>query len=599
MCGISGLMFIDWQRADFSAVKAVEKMNSSMVMRGPNAEGIWESNNIVLGHRRLSIQDLSSNANQPYCSQNGRFSIVFNGEIYNYLELKKKFLTDYSNFKTNSDTEVLIELFSKYGKDILPHLRGMFSFAIWDRQKSTLFLARDHFGIKPLYYTNTKDGFIFASQVKTLLSSNLVSNSPEYAGIAGFYLWGSVPEPWTIYENVFSLPAGTYLEVSLQNKKINPIKWLDLSKSWEIDKNISINEIKKIVKDNVAESLKAHLISDLPVGLFLSGGVDSGVLAKLSTEAGIKITGVTIAFDEFLNKPEDEVPLAKAIANKYNIKHYIKKVTKDEFYLDLSNILKSMDQPSIDGINSWYASKGAFECGLNVMLSGVGGDELFCGYSSFKQISMMLKIKKLIKLKIGPLTKIASEIGLMNNLHPKYKFCSDYIDSLEGLYFLKRCVFFPHELSQLMGKEQARIGLLKLGNFVGEGEKQLLSPIAGISYLESSRYLRNQLLRDSDWASMAHSVELRTPFVDITLLNNIAPHISKFTNGVGKKILAENLYTEINKSLLFKKKNGFGMPIHNWMEEKNYFNNKLTNSQVSETGSRNWARFIASRLITF
>lgn len=600
MCGISGIVFQDSLIGDMSPITAVNRMNDAMLRRGPDASGVWTDSRVVLGHRRLSIQDLSSNANQPFLSSDGRFAIVFNGEIYNFLDLKTNFLSSDQDFITHSDTEVLIRLYSRYGKEMLHYLRGMFSIAIWDAKEQKLFVARDPYGIKPLYYSFVGGNFVFASQVKALLSSGLIPITPEYAGIAGFYLWGSVPEPWTIYEGVLSLPAGSYLEVSPGDKFCRPINWVDFDIFWERQENLPIPKIKNHIRSAIEDSVDAHLISDVPVGVFLSGGIDSGILAKALSQKNIKTTAITIAFDEFLDKPDDEVPLAKAIANKYNINHHIRRVSKAEFNDDLNLILEGMDQPSIDGINTWYASKAASECGLKVMLSGIGGDELFCGYQSFNQITVLLKIKKFTGLKFGRFAKFFQNIGLWDRLHPKYASCSEYLDTLEDLYFLKRCVFFPHELSGIMGAEQARIGLQKLGGVRKELHPKIDNPIAAISYIETTQYLKNQLLRDSDWASMAHSIELRTPFVDLSLLNRLGPYIGLFAKGRGKRYLADDLYVGIESSLGSKKKTGFGIPVENWMGQQLASENITSGPSCRpDQWSKRWAAYIASKLIPF
>jgi D-inositol-3-phosphate glycosyltransferase len=289
-------------------------------------------------------------------------------------------------FRTTSDTEVLLVLFAREGERMLPKLRGMFAFAIWDAQTHELFLARDPYGIKPLYYTQTNDGLLFASQVKALLASGRVSTEPEPAGLAGFYLWGSVPEPWTLYRDVFALPAGTGCGC-VTGVPDAPVCWHDIRTHWRGEgRNASAQELQETVRQAVTDSVRAHLVADVPVSVFLSGGIDSAAVAGLASGLVRQVEGITIGFDEFAGRHEDEVPVAAAIAAHYGLPHFVRRVSRAEFEQDIPRILDAMDQPSIDGVNTWFASKAAAERGYKVVLSGVGGDELFCGYSSFRQI---------------------------------------------------------------------------------------------------------------------------------------------------------------------------------------------------------------------
>ncbi len=326
---------------------------------------------------------------------------------------------------------------------MLPKLRGMFAFAVWDALSRELFLARDPYGIKLLYYTQSKQGFAFASQVKALLASGLVSQEPESAGLAGFDLWGSVPEPWTLYRDVFALPAGHSLRVRggvmeapvcwhdirvhWQEEASHPPSAVDLSRHSGMDcRNLGYRDVlgprhpwnlgsggpcrndghslnstvlpqpspasgrgsplQEWVRQAVRDSVQAHLVADVPVSVFLSGGIDSGVVAGLVAELGAQVEGITIGFEEFAGSHNDEVPVARAIAAHYGLPHHVRLITRAEFEQDIPRILDAMDQPSVDGVNTWFASKAAAERGYKVVLSGVGGDELFCGYPSFRQI---------------------------------------------------------------------------------------------------------------------------------------------------------------------------------------------------------------------
>ena len=369
-----------------SALDAVRRMTARMHARGPDAEGEWAGEGVVLGHRRLAIIDLDARATQPMESADGRYLIVFNGEIYNFRDLRRELEADGVAFRTTSDTEVLLALFARDGERMLPRLRGMFAFAIWDTQARELFLARDPYGIKPLYYARTTEGLIFASQVKALLASRLVSTEREPAGLAGFFLWGSVPEPWTLFRGMFALPAGHWLKVRA-GVPDTPQSWHDIRTHWQREQcEIPRDELKECVRQAVADSVRAHLVADVPVSVFLSGGIDSSVLAALASEMGARIEGITIGFEEFSGHHQDEVPVAAEIAAHYGLTHHVRRVSRAEFDEDIPRILQAMDQPSIDGVNTWFASKAVAERGYKVVLSGLGGDELFCGYPSFQQV---------------------------------------------------------------------------------------------------------------------------------------------------------------------------------------------------------------------
>lgn len=563
MCGIAGL-------ASSSCLgdQPVRQMVAHMRNRGPDAEGLWSSEGVVLGHRRLAILDLDARANQPMVSADGRYAIVFNGEIYNFHELRRELEGDGVAFRTTSDTEVLLTLFAREGERMLPRLRGMFTFAIWDTQSRELFLARDPYGIKPLYYTRTKDGLIFASQVKALLASGLVSLEREPAGWVGFYLWGSVPEPWTLFRNVFALPAGHWLRVRAGVADA-PVCWYDIRPHWQgAGCATSAHELQERVRQAVVDSVRAHLVADVPVSVFLSGGIDSGAIASLASELGASVEGITIGFEEFSGQHDDEVPMARAIAAHYGLPHHVRMISRTEFEHDIPHILDAMDQPSIDGVNTWFASKAAAERGYKVVLSGIGGDELFCGYSLFRTIPQQAALGRVFAsipgakaLLRGPCAALA-----MLRSQPKFAGVPEFWDSLEGLYFLHRCLFLPTELPALLGVDMAREGLARLDGFPpGMTSAQARNGAAAVGLLESTHYLRNQLLRDSDWASMGHSLELRTPFVDAKLLETLGPFTSGFAGGTGKAMLAKAPEKPLAESIVNRPKTGFSVPMAKWL----------------------------------
>lgn len=601
MCGIAGLALEP--NADVgSALDATKRMTDRMRLRGPDAEGSWSNEGIVMGHRRLAILDLDARANQPMVSADGRYTIVFNGEIYNFRELRRELERDGVAFRTASDTEVLLTLFAREGKGMLRHLRGMFAFAIWDTWSRELFLARDPYGIKPLYYTRTKDGLLFASQVKALLASGLVLAEREAAGHAGFYLWGSVQEPWTLYRGVFALPAGHWMRVR-DGREDAPICWHDIRQHWRGQgAQLSAGELQELVCQAVTDSVRAHLVSDVPLSVFLSGGIDSAVMAGLASGSGARVEGITIGFEEFSGCYDDEVPAAKAIAEHYGLPHFVRRVSRAEFEEDIPRILDTMDQPSVDGVNTWFASKAAAERGYKVVLSGVGGDELVCGYSSFRQIPRAATMGRIISAIPGASDLLVTSAAWLAKLRsqPKFRGLPAFIDSLEGIYFLQRALFLPEELPVLMGVDMAREGLARLGGAPpGMTPADARNGLAAVGLLESTFYLRNQLLRDSDWASMGHSLELRTPLVDAKLLETLGPYLSGFAGGVGKAMLARAPGKPLPENVINRRKTGFSLPIDQWLSAASDQHARTGLTLLAAPGTpwaRRWARTVVETL---
>jgi asparagine synthase (glutamine-hydrolysing) len=601
MCGLIGII----AKQPDVVRNGLTEGRLSMVKRGPDAGGEWWSpdGRVGLGHQRLAIIDLDSRSNQPLVSSSGRYIIVFNGEIYNYQDLRSELLKRGYCFRTNSDTEVLVELFAEFGDRMLSMVRGMFAVGIWDTVTKEMFLARDPYGIKPLYYSATSAGFVFASQVKAIKATGFQPGGVELAGLAGFYLWGSVPEPWTIYQDILSLPAGHWLRVGLEHAR-PPVCWYDIRTHW-LEKSIkcSVAELEETVRHAVKDSLAAHLVADVPIGVFLSGGIDSGVIAGLTAELGMPVQGITIGFEEFEGCQSDEVPFATAIMEHCGFSHYVRRVSRSEFLQDLPRVVEAMDQPSIDGVNTWLVSKAAAERGLKVVLSGVGGDELFCGYSSFRNVPLAAKLGKALKLlpRGRRLLKAPCDWFARQYDAPKIAGLPMFAKSNEGLYFLQRCLFLPHELSGLMGFEQAQEGLKRLaGDPPGMAPELARSDLSAVGLMESTYYLRNQLLRDSDWASMAHSLELRTPLVDVKLLATLGPFVDHFAGGVGKKLLSRVAKRALPQAVINRPKVGFSLPMAEWLA-KTTSQEKQAEIQLpapsNEPWARQWARTVVETMI--
>ncbi len=565
-----------------------------MHRRGPDADGIWDDSGIWLGHRRLAIQDLDERSNQPLHSACGRYVIVFNGEIYNFHTLRTELIAKGTQLHTTSDTEVLLALFALEGASMLPRLRGMFAFVIWDRTARRAFAARDPYGIKPLYYAHTADGVLIASQVRALLATGLVSRAPCAKGQAGFWLLGSVPEPDTWYQGIKALPAGHCAWVE-EGHMGEPKCWWDVSAAWRDApaKRPDAGEVRERTRAALRASVAAHLVADVPVGVFLSGGIDSGALAALMVEAGTtNLQGITLAYDEFAGTHDDEAPVAASLAAHYGIQHHVRRVSHEEFAADLPRILAAMDQPSVDGINTWYATKAVAELGLKVVVSGVGGDELFQGYPSFFQLPRLVSTWSQAARIPGamPIARAAMGFQARRSGNARWRYLPDWARTMPGAWWLRRGLFSPADLPGLMGAELAAAGLKGFSPtaWVGQMSGELAAnAMLAVGQIESTTYMRNQLLRDSDWASMDHSVELRTPLVDAWLLRGLQPMLGAFSQFSNKRLLAESPAKPLPENLITRRKTGFGIPVQKWLAQ-------MGHASARGGPSNAWAREVAS-----
>lgn len=579
MCAIVGIFAY---RAAAASVERGElvRIRDHMAARGPDGKGAWFSNDgrIGLGHRRLSIIDLSETAAQPMLSVDSKCVVTFNGEIYNFRALRQQLETRGYIFRTQSDTEVLLHLYAEKGEEMVHDLRGMFAFAIWDCERRALLLARDPYGIKPLYYADDGRTLRFASQVKALLAGGEVSRDPEPAGWVGFYLFGSVPEPHTIHREIRALPAGSTLWIDASRPR-EPRRYFSIAETYcgaETDRSHRNHEDAQVqVREALLDSVRHHLVADVPVGAFLSAGVDSGALVGLMRDVGQDdVQTVTLAFEEFRGKHDDEAPLAERVARQYGTRHTTRIVTEREFRDELPKIMEAMDQPTIDGVNTWLVSKATRELGLKVAISGLGGDELLGGYSTFFDIPRWVRMLALPARVPGSgrafhalMTGLAL---LVRGLRPKIAGMLDFGGTYTGAYLLRRGLFLPWELPTVIEDPGfVRDGLIRLSP-VRHIDETLApcprTPFGKVATLESSLYMRNQLLRDTDWASMAHSLEVRLPLVDAQLLRRMAPIVAGTRLKDGKACLATSPRTPLPPDIVARRKTGFGTPVEAWQQ---------------------------------
>lgn len=564
-----------------------------MSSRGPDGHGLWtdERRTVALAHRRLSIIDLSAAANQPM--EVAGVHITFNGEIFNFRELRSDLERRGASFRTNSDTEVLLQMYRAYGRDMVSRLRGMFAFAIWDTAKRELLLARDAFGIKPLYYFDDGSSLRFASQVKALLAGGAVSRIPDAAGHVGYFLWGFVPEPFTLYKEIKALPAGHILTVSLHGGRTRIEEYFSVRREFEANGPqtfASRNERIDYLKEAFDKSIKRHLIADVPVGIFLSSGADSVSIAmRAAASAEARLGAVTLGFKDQTPQAFDESGAASRIAARIRLNHSVAEINASDFLACMDHLRLSMDQPSIDGVNSYLVSRAAAQGGMKVALSGLGGDELLSGYPSFSDLPR--SVRAFSPLRSMPLfgkgfrAATARMISLATS--PKYASVIEFGGTMEGAYLLRRGLYMPWELGNVLDDEIAIEGLKNLQTLPRLRDSL---PVGGtdtqkVAALELAWYMRNQLLRDSDWAGMAHSLEIRVPFVDVDLFRSLARmHGPKGEVPTKSELLDACVPTDV-KGLLAQKKTGFAIPIDRWVKQLGLVDH-------TERGMRGWARTV-------
>jgi len=637
MCGINGIFSFGPAAPPIDREELL-RTREAMTARGPDAAGTWVSadGRTGLAARRLAILDLSPAGSQPMAGDGGRVQLVLNGEIYNFRQLRAGLEAAGCRLRGSGDTEVVLALYLRHGEAMLARLRGMFALAVWDERPGRprrLLLARDPLGIKPLYYSlapagsagsggshgsPTATGFVsaagaaaagqlrFASQVKALEAGGAISRAVDPAGLAGFLLWGSVPEPWTIRSAVRALPAGHLLVVE-DGRAAGPRPFATLAGSPAGEPaGAGIDDDAEAAAPLTPEaaieaSVVAHLVSDVPIAIFLSAGLDSGLIAALARRHLPEPPATfTLGFDVLAGTPGDEMPLAAAVAHRLGTRHVERRMTREDFARLWPAALAAMDQPSIDGFNTFAVSRAAQEAGLKVVLSGLGGDELFGSYPSFADVPRGARAARWGRRLPGLAAAWPALAAHLAPGRPKLAGLLRHGATLPGSYFLRRALFLPEELPALMGAEAAAAGLAaydpiadagKLlggepcsaarpygtgpaGNGRQPGARAAATPPAAaaaaagwlaVQLMESTQYMRNQLLRDSDWASMASSVELRVPLVDACLHRQLAATDFEPARRLGKAALVRRLAPELPEALWHRPKSGFYVPVLEWL----------------------------------
>ncbi len=559
MCRIAGVIGYKSENLE----RYARTMADAMAHGGPDDEGVYLHNQLsfCLAHRRLSIIDLSSLGHQPMCSEDGKVQIVFNGEIYNYVALKQELTAKGFRFKSGSDTEVLIYGYIHWGIDaLLQKIKGMFAFIIADIVQQKIIAARDQNGIKPLYYAKHGGYFYFSSEVRAFKALN--KHWPKNANWNIWFLtFGFIPEPITTLQDVFSLERGHYMVYNLQNHSSAITRYYQ----HQYDPvSVTYEEAVGTVKKLFNQSIERHLVADVPVGIFLSGGLDSSII----TYAAKKLSPSTIHTLSiyFEDEKYSELPYQRIVSEDAGTIHNAYKIGFEEFAESWADIDKSLDQPSIDAINSYFICKYAKQNELKVVMSGLGGDEFFGGYNSFNRAKYYRQLRNVAFLQ--PIVPF-----LQNYPLKKLAFLSKKMDASEYLFY--RGLYTPKDVANILGISTKEVWD-ELNKFKTSDNIDLLQPKNRVSLLESTVYMQSQLLKDSDVQSMWHSIELRVPFLDIDLVkyvNSLPPEI-KYKDGRHKPLLIDAFKDTIPAAIWDRPKKGFTFPFDQWFKNVDVFNNE-------------------------
>ncbi|HWJ23812.1 MAG TPA: asparagine synthase (glutamine-hydrolyzing) [Gemmatimonadaceae bacterium] len=573
MCGIAGAF--GGRATGEARSRAVERISAAICHRGPDDAGSCELRGRKDGgaagtfaHRRLSILDLSPQGHQPMFDASARLSIVFNGEIYNYRELRAELAASGATFRSGSDTEVLLEGWARHGELFLPRLRGMFAFAIWDADAGCGYLARDRFGIKPLYLAETAEGLFFASEVRGLLATGCVRRVIDRAAVGGYLAQGSVPEPLTALSGVRALPAGCVVTVAVDAERATagePRRFAETLRTPATPPETNRARAATMVRTALENSVAHHLVSDVPVALFLSGGIDSSAIVALASRASDRpLRTFTITFAE---RGYSEAGPAAAVARRYHTEHAEVLLRGADVLAALPTALGAMDQPSLDGVNTFAVSSAVRRAGYKVVLSGLGGDELFAGYPDFRRAQRIAALWGGGAVLRAPARALAALVARGGDGRAgKIALSLAAGEPARAAYVASRALFAGGALSALAGRESASEAWAAGLPTPPTG----LSLLQRVSWYELSGYMRNTLLRDSDVFSMAHALELRVPFIDdaVAAASMSVDDTLKLDPGRSKPLLLDAVADLLPREVWDRPKQGFELPFARWLREE-------------------------------
>jgi len=554
MCGIVGCYSKVVSREEFSSALNV------IAHRGPDDEGIFAiKDNFLFGHRRLAIIDLSPKGHQPMHSNDGNYTIIYNGEVYNFREEREILIAKGYAFNSHTDTEVILNQYIEYGIDFLMRLRGMFGLAIYDKNQNKVIVARDRMGIKPIYYYHDHNTFAFASELKSLKEFKSVSTEKNPQAISAFLQMGSLPFPLTLNKHIHYLEPGSYLEWNGNNE-------LKKAQYFKIEANkrqglVYADEVKKL-RFLLQEAVSIRTMSDVPFGAFLSGGIDSSVVVALMKLSGVEdLKTFSISFDD---KKYSESYFAEIVAKKFKTDHHTFIVQPSDVKKEFHNIVSLMDSPTVDGINTYFVSKFTRESGVIMAMSGLGGDELFGGYDTFARLPQLVSAKR--KTRLVPNVLLNQTAHLLKK--DKYKKLAQHLTSSSNdyasAYLALRGLLTAKTAADIMTVDATFNCAEYLENLLSEFTYKDEADIT--SYFEARVYMHNQLLRDTDIMSMAHSLEARVPLIDQKLVEfaySLPPEFRK-----GKRMLIDAMVNELPQEVYNRPKQGFLFPFPVWMKKE-------------------------------
>lgn len=576
MCGIFGIVA---HRAQVPE-GVLERGTRSLAHRGPDDSGTILLRNtapeaeIGLGNRRLAILDLSPLAHQPMQDSETGNWIVYNGEIYNFREIRGELERAGASFVSHSDTEVVLKAYARWGEQCLTRFRGMFAFALWDAVRHRLLIARDPMGIKPLYYAHAGSYFIFASEVRTLLGTGLVPRRIDLAGLTNYLTFGSAYDPLTLIEGIWSLPPGHTL--SWERGTLREALYWDLvdesgptqgSHPQLENQQAILGQLKPILE----EAVRSQLVSDVPVGVFLSGGIDSSALVSILSRGGVRPSTFSIVFRE---ADFSEAQHSRSIAAKFQTDHHEINVSQTDVLAAIPDALRAMDLPTMDGINTYFVSRETRAAGVKVALSGLGGDEVFGGYASFRTVPRMERFSRLwthVPRRLrGAFASAFSSVAPVSDQNRKLSDLARGNGRLLHPYFLTRMLFTPGQRDLLLCSRDAKVAELASHSSRDRLQRaRSLDAINRVSYLEARCYMLNTLLRDADFMSMSQGLEVRVPLIDFELAKAVLalPGAWKL-NRTPKKLLVEALAGSLPDEVVHRPKRGFTLPFEHWMRRE-------------------------------